>query len=127
MGSRRDLGWYRGRTRAPRRGAADLLRQARVPRAMNEPKRRSVSERHATPGGPDRRSAPRYRAIAGRAWIGWKDGRDFRRAAAWFLDVSQGGALLAVDALPPAGCPVWVRLDRDGPSEWSEARVVWVL
>lgn len=71
----------------------------------------------------ERRQAIRYPAVLGRAWVGWREGNDFPRRAAWVIDVSAGGCLLAVDGETPARGTVLVRLDGPYLPEWYEASI----
>jgi hypothetical protein len=72
----------------------------------------------------DRRVAQRYRAVEGRCWVGWQDGVGFRQSAAWILDISVSGSLIATDAPPPTNRTVWLRLDNPSVPEWAETRVI---
>jgi hypothetical protein len=72
----------------------------------------------------DRRVAQRYRAKEGRCWVGWHDAGSFRQSAAWIIDISSSGGLIATDAPPPADRSVWLRLDNAEVPDWAEARLV---
>jgi hypothetical protein len=72
----------------------------------------------------DRRVSQRYQANEGRCWIGWHDMGGFRRSAAWILNISGSGSLIATDAPTPTNCPVWLRLDDPAVPDWAEAKVV---
>jgi hypothetical protein len=72
----------------------------------------------------DRRVAQRYRAAEGRCWIGWQDMGGFRQSAAWILDISVSGSLIATDVAPPTSRSVWLRLDNPAVPDWAEARLV---
>jgi hypothetical protein len=72
----------------------------------------------------DRRVASRYRALEGRCWIGWQVGLGFHQSAAWILDISASGSLIATDAAPPTNCSVWLRLDNPAVPDWAESRVI---
>jgi hypothetical protein len=72
----------------------------------------------------DRRVAHRYRARDGRCWIGWHAAGGFRQSAAWIIDISASGGLLATDGPPPLDRSVWIRLDNPSVPDWAEARVV---
>jgi hypothetical protein len=62
----------------------------------------------------------------GRAWLGWKTPRAFEYRAAWVIDVSAGGCLVASDGIPPSEGPVYLRLVGALLPEWFEARVLEV-
>src|SRR3954470_13014803 len=49
----------------------------------------------------DRRVAQRYLATQGKCWIGWHEAGTFRNSAAWIIDISSSGALVATDASAP--------------------------
>jgi hypothetical protein len=74
----------------------------------------------------DRRVAHRHRAVNGRCWIGWHDGVAFQNAAAWIIDISVSGTLVATDVPPPADRSIWLRLDNHAVPDWTETRVVEV-
>src|SRR4051812_37732503 len=76
------------------------------------------------PRREDRRVAQRYRAGEGRCWVGWNDEGRFRQVAAWIIDISVSGSLIAVDVPPPTDRSVWIRLDDPAVPEWAEARVL---
>jgi hypothetical protein len=72
----------------------------------------------------ERRVAHRYRATQGRCWIGWNDGVKFHQSAAWLLNISLSGGLVATDAPPPTNRSVWLRLDDPAVPDWTEARII---
>ena len=72
----------------------------------------------------DRRVAQRHRAKEGRCWIGWHDAGLFRQSAAWIIDISASGGLIATDAPPPGDRSVWIRLDNALVPDWAETRLV---
>jgi hypothetical protein len=59
----------------------------------------------------------------GRAWLGWKAAGEFVYRAAWVIDVSSGGCLIASDGAPPEDRKVYVRLVGAHLPHWFEARV----
>jgi hypothetical protein len=72
----------------------------------------------------DRRVAVRHRAKEGRCWLGWHDRGFFRHSAAWIINISSSGALVATDIPPPADQSIWLRLDNPAFPEWAETRLV---
>jgi len=77
--------------------------------------RRAVSD--------DRRNAPRY-SSKGAAVIGWSEGEEYRTVTATLIDISLGGFSAWVEAFPPRGGPVWLRLDGEDSSSWVRAGVI---
>jgi hypothetical protein len=72
----------------------------------------------------ERRVSQRYRSVQGRCWIGWHDGVNFRQSAAWILDISLSGGLIAADVPPPTNRSIWLRLDDPAVTDWAETRVI---
>ena len=82
-----------------------------------------------TPPGPYRRLAHRYEPIQRDARLAWWDSSvegEAHHHFALLLDISHGGASLATDRVPDAEASVWLRLDGDPSTSWTEARVVQV-
>jgi hypothetical protein len=75
----------------------------------------------------DRRKSERFAASEDQAWVGWWEGRLFRKSPATLHDVSQGGAKLVADVAPPRRATTWVCLDGPHRSEWVEATTVEVM
>jgi hypothetical protein len=74
----------------------------------------------------DRRQSERYSASEDQAWVGWWEGRLFRKSPATLMDISQGGAKLIADAAPPRRATTWVCLEGPHRSEWVEGMAVEV-
>ena len=72
----------------------------------------------------DRRSALRYPAVIGRAWLGWSQGSTALHRPAWVLDVSAGGCLLAAEGAPPPTAPAFIRLVGPYLPHWFPVRVL---
>jgi hypothetical protein len=72
----------------------------------------------------DRRTAPRYATKGTAAVIGWAVGEEYRTIPATLIDISLGGFSAWVEAFPPRGEAVWLRLDGEKPSPWVKASVV---
>jgi hypothetical protein len=72
----------------------------------------------------DRREAPRYVANGTAALIGWNEGQEQRTTAARLVDISMGGFAAWVEAFPPRGGPVLLRLEGEPPSPWIKAAIV---
>ena len=81
-----------------------------------------LSDRRLPKG--DRRAAPRYPTRGTAAVIGWPEGEEYRTVAATLIDISMGGFSAWVEAFPPRGGPVWLRLDGENPSPWVKAYVI---
>src|SRR4051794_8351809 len=82
-----------------------------------------------SPPGPSLRFAPRHEPIQRDASLAWWDSSvegEAHHHFALLLDISQGGASLATDRVPDAEASVWLRLDGDPSTSWTEARVVQV-
>jgi hypothetical protein len=84
-------------------------------------------------GGPapttadiDRRGSERFAPAQDQAWIGWWEGRVYRKSRATLLDISQGGARAVAEASPPRRATVWICLDGPNRTEWVEAEVLEV-
>jgi hypothetical protein len=80
-----------------------------------------------TPMQPnDKRASQRYPAVGdtGRSWLGWYEGSSFRQTAAWILNISAAGCLIAADAPAPLDRSLWLRLDNAAVPDWSEVRVI---
>ncbi len=75
-------------------------------------------------GKVDRRSAPRYPANESRINLAWSTGNDYQNTDARIVNISQTGALIEVDRLPPGNGPLWMRLGEHEFHEWVEARLV---
>jgi hypothetical protein len=74
----------------------------------------------------ERRASHRYPALGdgGRSWLGWYEWSNFRQVAAWILNISSGGCLLAADAPAPHDRAIWLRLDNAAVPDWAEVRVI---
>ncbi len=72
----------------------------------------------------ERRTCQRYPAMAGRSWLGWYEGSQFHQTAAWILNISASGCLVAADVTAPADRSLWLRLDDSAAPDWAEVRIV---
>ena len=72
----------------------------------------------------EQRACQRYPAVAGRSWLGWYEGSQFHRTAAWILNISAGGCLVVADTAAPAGGSLWLCLDDHAVANWAEVRVI---
>lgn len=75
-------------------------------------------------GASDARSAPRHAAFGASVQLGWWEGARFRSVAGLLKDISRTGASALVEASPPAGTQVWIRLNGSRFSEWLESQVI---
>ena len=71
---------------------------------------RRRSDRGGKPS--DRRSAARYPAVENGSWLGWRTDAAFSAVAARVDDISQDGAKVTVERLPPPDTPLWLRWNR---------------
>jgi hypothetical protein len=72
----------------------------------------------------EQRASQRYPAVEGRCWLGWHEGTEFREIAAWILNISASGCLVAADAPGPTDRPIWLRLDAPACSRWVDVRIM---
>jgi hypothetical protein len=82
-----------------------------------------------TPPRPFQRLATRFEPIQRDASLAWWDSSiagEAHHHFALLLDISHSGASLATDEIPDHDANVWLRLDGDGATGWTEARVVAV-
>jgi hypothetical protein len=81
------------------------------------------------PAGPYRRVATRFEPVQRDACLAWwetlADGEAHHQFAL-LLDISRGGASLATDRIPDREASIWLRLDGDPSTSWTEATVVGV-
>ena len=71
-------------------------------------------------------SHERYAASEDQAWLGWWEGRVYRKSPATLLNISHGGAKLIAEVTPPRRSTVWICLDGPRRTEWIEAGVLSV-
>ena len=72
----------------------------------------------------EQRSSQRYLAASGRSWLGWHEKGSFHQTAAWILNISASGCLVAADEPAPADRSLWLRLDNPAVPGWAEVRVI---
>jgi hypothetical protein len=77
-------------------------------------------------GEVEGRAQPRHPAFGAAIQLGWWEGPNFRSAAGLLKDISRCGSAALVEAAPPKGSPVLIRLNGFLHSEWVEASVVEV-
>lgn len=75
----------------------------------------------------NRRQHERYPTAEDQAWLGWWEGRTYRRSPATLIDISQGGAKIIAEIAPPRRSTVWICLDGPRRTEWVEAEVIEVI
>lgn len=86
--------------------------RAAAPRAAMTPADRRLHERHTT--------------AEDQAWLGWWEGRVYRKSPSTLLDISHGGAKLIAEFAPPRRSTVWICLDGPRRTEWVEAEALQV-
>jgi hypothetical protein len=70
----------------------------------------------------ERRRSRRYPAVEDRAWLGWwRNERDYSIVAARLIDISRGGARVAMAEPPPRRQAVWVCLGAPRPIDCVRA------
>ena len=74
----------------------------------------------------NRRIWERYAVAEDQAWLGWWEGRVYRKSPAIMLDISEGGARLVAETAPPRRATVWVCIAGRHKTEWIEASVLGV-
>jgi hypothetical protein len=94
---------------------------------------------HDLPAGHYRRYATRYEPARRDACLAWWEGstpsgvvddpieptvHEARRHYALLLDISHTGASVALDEIPDDSTGLWLRLEGEEITEWTEARVV---
>lgn len=77
-------------------------------------------------GAVDHRASRRYAAYGTSVQLGWWEGSEFRVALGLLKDISRGGAAVLAEASPPAGEPLFIRLNGSRLTEWLEATAVEV-
>src|SRR5579871_6023635 len=74
----------------------------------------------------NRRQFERYTTAEDQAWLGWWEGRIYRKSPATLLNISQGGVKVIAEVPPPRRSTVWICLDGPRRTEWVEAEVLQV-
>jgi hypothetical protein len=72
----------------------------------------------------DRRESQRYLPVETRAYIGWWAGSEFLVTRADLINLSRGGALVAIDRRPPTSQPIWICLGTPQPVHQVQARAL---
>lgn len=68
----------------------------------------------------DRRMAQRYSVRNAAISMKWYREFVLEECQGVLCDLSVGGALLICESLPPAGAPIWIRLEAEAESDWVE-------
>jgi hypothetical protein len=69
----------------------------------------------------------RYAAAEDQAWLGWWEGRIYRKSPATLVDISHGGAKVIAEIPPPRRSSIYICLDGEHRTEWVEAEVLEVI
>lgn len=93
---------------------------------MNWDNKGRVEGLRPLPDEGNRRQFERYASAEDQAWIGWWEGRIYRKSPATLLDISQGGAKLVAESSPPRRATIWICLDGPMRTEWVEAEALEV-
>ena len=87
---------------------------------LHEDPRAFLSTKNSADLMLNRRGSERFAVAEDQAWLGWWEGRIFRKTPATLLDISQGGAKLTVEFSPPRRSTVWVCLEGPRQTAWVE-------
>lgn len=68
----------------------------------------------------NRRQSARHAAATDQAWIGWWEGRLYRKSLAVLVDISAGGIKLIAETPPPRRSPIWICVAGNHQTEWVE-------
>jgi PilZ domain len=77
---------------------------------------RRRKDRDGTPA--ERRSSARCPTVPNDGWLGWRENETFCQVAIYVEDVSQNGAKVTLDRLPPANASLWLRLESPRATGW---------
>jgi hypothetical protein len=94
---------------------------------MSQPLRGRDDAARGSPATEERRQYERYPSAEDQAWLGWWEGRVYRRSPAMLIDISQGGAKVVSEIPPPRRSTIWMCIDGPRRTEWVEAEVVEVV
>lgn len=72
---------------------------------------------------PDRRRAPRFKPVIENAFLGWWEGDSFCAEQGALRNVSEGGAAIELEHLPPNVETVWLCVAGPGRVTWAPARL----
>jgi hypothetical protein len=75
----------------------------------------------------NRRQTERYAVAQDQAWIGWWEGRLYRKSPAVLIDISSGGAKLIAKYPPPRRSTIWICVAGQHQTEWVEGTSLDVL
>jgi hypothetical protein len=73
----------------------------------------------------DRRASIRHPTVNNASCLEWWDGTTLYRSKSRLLDISDSGASLVTDSLPPSDRSIWLRLEQPVRTHWVTATVVW--
>ena len=76
------------------------------------------------PPVPNRRESERFGPADDQAWIGWWEGRIYRKSPATLINISQGGVKLISVSAPPRRSTTWICLEGMHQTEWVEGQVL---
>lgn len=68
----------------------------------------------------NRRQSHRHAAATDQAWVGWWEGRLYRKSLAMLVDISEGGIKLISETPPPRRSPIWICVAGNHQTEWVE-------
>jgi hypothetical protein len=78
------------------------------------------------PDPHQRRTSPRWGAVANQTTLEFHVGDGRRRTKASVVNISREGALLTADVAPPIGKPLWVRMESPARTDWVAATSIRV-
>jgi hypothetical protein len=94
---------------------------------MIQPVRKRPELAHEAPSPYTQRQHVRYAAAEDQAWLGWWEGRTYRKSPATLMDISHGGSKAIAEIPPPRRSTIWICLDGPRRTEWIEAEVLEVV
>jgi hypothetical protein len=93
---------------------------------MFHDKRGRAESSPAIPPVPNRRETERFGPADDQAWLGWWEGRIYRKSPATLINISQGGVKLIAVTAPPRRSTTWICLEGMHQTEWVEGQVLEV-
>jgi hypothetical protein len=86
-----------------------------------------ASTARAVSSATENRRHPRYAPAEDEAWLGWWEGRLYRKSPASLVDISVGGAKVVAELAPPRRSTAWICLDGPRRTDWVEAEILEII